>query len=122
MARLKEKRKSRRVQHYVAPCRIVLRSRRLPAYLADLSTQGARIVCDESLPPTGSRIVLEVRFGRSVSYSRLPGEVKWVKARKRPKPSHLCGVTFRGISGEQQLGLEYALYEFRRRAAQFASG
>lgn len=122
MASLKEKRKTRRVQPYVAPCRIVLRTRRLAAYLADLSTHGARIVSDESLPAVGSRVVVEVRFGKSLAYSRLPGEVKWVKTRKRPRPSHLCGLTFRGITGEQQLALEFALYEFRRRAAQFAGG
>jgi len=101
----------------VAPCRLLYRKRRIAGHLLDLSRRGARIASEEPLPKAGSRIVIEARFG-AVPAVRLTGEVKWVKPAPKHAAGELCGVGFRGITGEQQLALEFVLYEFRRRAAQ----
>jgi hypothetical protein len=93
------------------------RAQRIAGHLVDLSRRGARIASEEALPKAGSRIVIEARFG-SLPAIRLAGEVKWVKAAPKGAVGEVCGVDFRGITDEQQLALEFVLYEFRRRAAQ----
>lgn len=113
----REKRTVRRVEPLVATCRVHHRTRRIAGHLLDLSRRGARIASEEALPKAGSRIVIEARLGPSPAL-RLAGEVKWVKAAPKGAAGELCGVGFRGITGEQQLALEFVLYEFRRRAAQ----
>ncbi len=115
-----EKRRTERIQPYVAPCRIVAGERRIPGYLADLSPAGARVLCDVVPPPKGGSVVLEVRFGRQVRYSRLPAEVKWVQPAAEKGAPHAFGLTFTGVTPEEQLVLESVLEEFRRRAAMLA--
>ena len=116
MPRIREKRQASRVQPFVIPCRIVSRSRRLPAHLVDLSVAGARIASEEELPKAGSAITVEVRFGTSVTHLRLPGQVKWVRKAEPPLAGHLAGITFRRLTDRQKLAVEFVLYEFRRRA------
>jgi hypothetical protein len=113
----RDKRTIRRIEPLVASCRVRYRTRRIAGHLVDLSRRGARIASEETLPKAGSRIVIEARFG-ALPAIRLAGEVKWVKAAPKRAAGQLCGVGFRGITGEQQLALEFVLYEFRRRAAQ----
>ena len=121
MPRSREKRQSRRIQPFVAPCRVVHRTRRILGHLIDLSPRGARVATEEALPRAGSKIIVEARLDPgATTYTPLPGEIKWVRAAKRPLTGHVCGVTFKGISGSQQLALEFVLYEFRRRAAQLS--
>lgn len=117
-ARAKEKRKTPRIQPYVAPCLVVDHTRRIPAYVTDLSPKGARVVCDGEPPLAGAAVVIEVRIGRKVARSRLPALVKW--ARPGPRGSHLVGLTFEDLAGEEQGDLEAVVEEFRRRAAQIA--
>jgi len=109
-----EKRKTPRIQPYVVPCVVVDGPRRLPAYLTDLSIRGARVSSEEEPPHAHARVVVEVRLGRVVSPSRLPGQVKWVKARGK---GHDFGLTFVGITAELQRTLESVVEEFRRLAA-----
>ena len=115
-ARVKEKRKTPRIQPFVAPCLVVDHARRIPAYVTDLSPRGARVACDGEPPLVGAAVVIEVRIGRKISRSRLPAVVKW--ARPGPRGIHLFGLTFEGVAGEEQRHLEAVVEEFRRRAAQ----
>ncbi len=117
MAPKREQRTVRRIEPLAAPCRVRHRSRQIPGHLVDLSPRGARIAAEETLPKAGSRVVIEARFG-ALPATRLPGQVKWVKAAPRAVAGEICGVSFRGLTGEQQLALEFVLYEFKRRAAQ----
>jgi len=115
-----EKRRTPRIRPYVAPCRIVDGERRVRAYMADLSPAGVQVSCDMTPPSVGSFVVVEVRFGSQVRYSRLPAEVKWVRPRSAPGSPHVLGLTFAGVTAEEQGVLESVLEEFRRRAAQLA--
>lgn len=109
-----EKRRAARIQPFVAPCRLVHAAQRLPAYLADLSTLGARITCDAVPPPPGAAVALEVRFGREVRHSRLLAEVKWVKA--MGDGSHFLGLTFTAMGPAEREMIESVVAEFQRRA------
>ncbi len=113
-----EKRRTLRIQPYVVPCRITAGARRLPGYLTDLSTKGARVSCDVE-PPAAGRVILEVRFGRQVRYSRLPAEIKWTHPPSASE-SHTLGLTFDGVTAEEQAILESVVAEFQRRAEQLA--
>jgi len=85
--------------------------------MVELSASGVRIASEDELPKAGSAITVEARFGASVTYLRLPGQVKWVRKAESPLKGHLAGITFRRLTQRQQLAVEFALYEFRRRAA-----
>jgi hypothetical protein len=115
-----EKRRTPRIQPYVAPCRVLEGTRRLTGYLADLGYHGARVHCQVPPPAAGAAVVLEVRLRRGASRSRLPGEVKWVRARSGEAGGHMFGVTFNGLTAEQQRVVESVVEEFRRRAAELA--
>jgi hypothetical protein len=117
MPRIREKRQASRIEPFVIPCRVLHKTRRLAGHLVDLSIRGARLASEEELPKTGSRIVIEARFGASTAHTRLSAEVKWVKKAGRPLTGQMAGITFRGMTEQQQLAVEFALYEFRRRAA-----
>jgi hypothetical protein len=115
-----EKRRTPRIQPYVAPCRIVEGSKRFPAYLADLSPLGARITCDVEPPVPGTHVVIEVRFGRQVRFSRLRAEVKWIRPGAAPGDPSMFGLIFSGVTAEEQRVLEAVVEEFRKRAEQLA--
>ena len=113
MAGPSEKRKTPRIRPWVAPCVVVDGARRLPAYFTDLSVRGARLSTDEPPPAAHARVVVEARLGRAVAPSRLPGQVKWVKAAGK---GHEFGITFVGITSELQRSLEGVVAVFRRLA------
>ena len=113
MAGPSEKRKTPRIRPWVAPCVVVDGARRLPAYFTDLSVRGARLSTDETPPAAHARVVVEARLGRAVAPSRLPGQVKWVKAAEK---GHEFGITFVGITSELQRSLEGVVADFRRLA------
>lgn len=116
-----DKRQTPRIEPFVVSCGILHGTRRLSGYLLDLSPRGARVSCGEEPPAIGERVVLEVRFGRSVTRSRLPAEVKWSRARNR-SGTYLFGLTFSGISSEEQRTLDSVVEEFRRRAEALVLG
>jgi hypothetical protein len=111
-----EQRRTLRIQPYVAPCRVLLGERRLRGYLADLSTDGARVSCDGPAPAVSASVVLEVRFGREVRHSHLPAVVKWVKADPEVKGRHVFGLIFGALPEDARRALESVVDEFRRRA------
>jgi PilZ domain len=113
----REKRTVRRIEPLATPCRVRHGSRQIAGHLVDLSPRGARIASEEPLPRVGSRVVVEARF-RGMPATRLPGQVRWIKPSPGPAEGETCGISFRGITGEQQLALEFVIYEFKRRAAQ----
>jgi hypothetical protein len=108
-----EKRKTPRISPWVAPCVVVDGARRLPAYFTDLSVRGARVSTEDEPPKAHARVVVEARLGKALAPSRLPGQVKWVKAADK---GHEFGLTFVGVTGELQRTLESVVEEFRRLA------
>jgi hypothetical protein len=115
-----EKRRSPRIQPYVAPCKVLDRARRVSGYVMDLSPTGARIMVENEPPAPGATIVIEVRFARESPHSILPGQVRWVKGPEGPKPTFTFGMTFEGLTGEQGLVLGRVVEEFRRRAEELS--
>jgi len=116
--RPREKRKTTRIQPFVAPCRVIAGERTLTAYLTDLSPKGARISSDDPLAPGAQSVVLEVRFSRSSPASRLPARVQWRQTdRRKAGEAAVFGVTFEGIASAERALLVSVVKEFRRRAA-----
>ena len=110
-----DKRAAPRIPPFVAPCRVALGDRRFAGYLTDLSLRGGRVSCEEDPPVVGDPLVLEVRFRRTVAYSRLPCQVRWV--RPQAGGGHVFGLAFQG-SGADLHAVEAVLEEFQRRAAE----
>jgi hypothetical protein len=115
-----EKRRSPRIQPYVAPCKVLDRARRVSGYVMDLSPTGARIMVDSEPPAPGSNVVIEVRFARDTPHSVLPGQVRWVKGPEGPKGTFTFGMTFEGLTSEQSQVLSSVVEEFRRRAEELS--
>jgi PilZ domain len=111
-----EKRRSSRIQPYVAPCKVQNRDRRVSGYVMDLSPTGARIMVDSEPPAPGSNVTIEVRFARESPQSVLPGQVRWVKGPEGPKSTFTFGMTFEGLTPEQSEVLSSVVEEFRHRA------
>jgi PilZ domain-containing protein len=114
-----EKRRTPRIQPFVAPCHVVDGTRRMSAYLTDLSLEGARVACDAEAPTPEQWVTIEVRLPREAERSRLPGRVKWVQAAETRK-GHVFGITFEGMSPEGQGAVARVLAEFRRLAAELS--
>lgn len=112
-----DKRRTPRIKPFVVSCRILDGSRRLLGYLTELSTLGARVFCSEAPPAQDASVVLEVRFGRGPSRSRLAARVKWIGA-GGSGDGYIFGLTFEGIGGEEQRTLQGVVEEFQRRAAE----
>ncbi|HET7291897.1 MAG TPA: PilZ domain-containing protein [Vicinamibacteria bacterium] len=113
----KDKRRTSRIEPYLAPCRIVVGRRRIAGYVTNLSPRGARVYCDERPPRVGERVVLEIRFRERSAPTRILAEARWMKAALDPTEVHSFGASFRGISASQLRAVEEVLQEFRRRAA-----
>jgi hypothetical protein len=113
----KDKRKTRRIEPYLAPCRIVVGRRRLSGYVTNLSERGARVYCDEKPPRVSQRIVIEIRFRTGVAYSRLSAEARWVRMASDVTGFHSFGVSFRGLTASEKEAVAGVLIEFRKRAA-----
>ncbi len=116
--RVKEKRRTERIEPFVAPCRVAKGRTRLAAYLTDLSARGGRVHCDERAPRSGSAVVIEMRVGRQVTHLRLPAAVKWVRPTLRGGEDF--GFTFGRLGRAERQALETVIGDFRRRAAEIA--
>ena len=112
-----EKRRTPRVQPFVARCRVDTGSRRLTAYLTDLSLEGARIACDAEPPAQEEWVTIEVRLPRQSERSRLRGRVKWVQPAENRK-GHAFGITFEDVTAGGRTAVARVLAEFRRLAAE----
>jgi hypothetical protein len=115
---MEEKRHNQRIQPFVAACRYVVGGQRIPGFLTDLSSAGARIHSDLEGPSVGTSIMVEVRMGRQATHVRLPATVRW--GQPSPRGGFVFGMSFDGIRAEDQKILDGVIEEFRRRAAQLA--
>jgi Tfp pilus assembly protein PilZ len=114
-----EKRRTPRIQPFVAPCHVAAGARRMAAYLTDLSLEGARIACDAEVPALEEWVTIEVRLPREAERSSLPGRVKWAQPAETRK-GHVFGITFEGMSPEAQGTVARVMAEFRRLAAELS--
>jgi Tfp pilus assembly protein PilZ len=114
-----EKRRTQRIQPFVAPCYVALASRRMAAYLTDLSIEGARFACDADPPALEEWVTIEVRLPREGERNSLAGRVKWVQPAESRK-GHAFGITFDGTNASGQEAVARVLAEFRRLAAQLS--
>lgn len=112
----KDKRRTRRIEPYLAPCRLLVGRRRLAAYVTNLSARGARVYCDETPPRVGQRVTLELRLKARTGHSRLPAETRWTRIASDVTELSSFGVTFKGLKPEERRAIESVLLEFRRRA------
>jgi hypothetical protein len=115
MAAGEEKRRTQRIQPFVAPCRYVVDDRRLPGFLTDLSEHGGRIHTEADPPAVGTALTVEVRLGRQALPVRIPATVRW--AGPAPRGGSMFGVSFDGIGPEERKVVEGVVEDFRRRAA-----
>ena len=114
-----EKRRTPRVQPFVAPCHVAWGERRMAAYLADLGPEGARLTCDAEPPALEEWVTVEVRLPRQAERTSLPGRVKWVQPAENRK-GYIFGITFEGMSAEVGAAVATVLAEFRRLAAELS--
>lgn len=115
-----EKRRTPRIQPYVAPCRVLDRTRRVAGYVMDLSPRGARVSVENDPPTSGTTVIVEVRFARTSPHSLLPGQVRWIRGPEGPKSIYTFGMTFEGLTAEQHQVLNAVVEEFRRRAEELS--
>jgi Tfp pilus assembly protein PilZ len=115
----KEKRRTPRIQPFVAPCHVASGPRRMAAYLTDLSVDGARVTCDADPPAVEDWVTVEVRLPTQADRSSLPGRVKWVQPAENRK-GHTFGITFEGMSAEDGATVATVMAEFRRLAAKLS--
>jgi len=113
----KDKRKTRRIEPYLAPCRIVVGRRHLSGYVTNLSVRGARVYSDEKPPRVGQRLTLELRLRMRVAKHRLRAEARWVRTASDVTGLHSFGVSFKGLTSAERQTVESVLVEFRERAA-----
>jgi hypothetical protein len=115
MAVGKEKRRTQRIQPFVAPCRYVLGEQRLPGFLTDLSERGGRIHTEAEPPAAGTTVTVEARLGHQAVTVHIPATVRWIGP--APRGGSMFGVSFDGMGPDAQKVVEAVVEEFRRRAA-----
>jgi hypothetical protein len=112
----REQRRGERIQPFLAPCRVLHGSRRFAGHVVELSQEGGRIACKAAPPPADATVVLEVRFGKDSSRTKLTAQVRWSQRQPDAQDGHVFGVTF-AADGDGARAVAAALEEFRRRAA-----
>ncbi len=111
-----QKRRAERIQPFVTACRYVVEAgQRVPGFMTDLSTHGARLHTDQQAPAPAATIVIEVRLGKSPTHQSIPATVVW--SRPSSRGGFVFGVSFEGAGGAERAVLEKVVEEFRRRAA-----
>ena len=110
-----EKRRTPRIQPFVAPCRYVVGEQRVPGFLTDISRAGGRVQTDAAPPAVGARVTVEARLGHKALPVRLAATVRW--AGSSPRGGNVFGVSFDGIGPDEQAILDGVVAEFERRAA-----
>jgi hypothetical protein len=113
-----EKRRTHRLQPYIARCVLRDDAVRVPGYLVDASPQGVRVSADAPPPAPGRAVTLEVFLRGRVAPVRLPADVVWVQSPDVSGAPHRVGLTLTGGAPADQAALDAALAEFRRRAAE----
>jgi c-di-GMP-binding flagellar brake protein YcgR len=79
----------------------------IPAYTYDLSTGGARLVCDREFP-TGTVIRVRIKLAKTGHDIALDGKVKWLK--HRAEEGYEFGVEFMSLTSPAVLALIRELY------------
>jgi hypothetical protein len=115
MSAHEEKRRTPRIQPFVAPCRYVVGDVRVAAFLTDISPHGGRIHTDVDPPAVGVVVTVEARLGRMATHLRIPATVRWTGP--APRGGFVFGLSFDGIAPDAQSALDGVVEEFRRRAA-----
>jgi len=113
-----ETRQNDRIQPFVVACRYVVGGQRIPGFLTNLSSGGARIHSDVEGPDVDTPVIVEVRMGRQATHVHLPATVRWGQPSSRG--GFVFGLSFDGIGADEQRVLDNVIEEFRRRAAQLA--
>ena len=109
------RRRSERIQPFVAPCRYVVGEARVPGFLTDISRHGGRVHTDIEPPAIGVGLTVEIRVARQPIALRLPASVRW--ARPGERGGFVFGVSFDGASADEQQALDALVEGFLRRAA-----
>jgi hypothetical protein len=109
------RRRSERIQPFVAPCRYVVAEERIPGFLSDISRHGGRVHTDVEPPAVGASLTVELRIARQPIALRLPAVVRW--ARPEERGGFVFGVSFDGADADQQQALDSLVDGFLRRAA-----
>ena len=109
-----EKRRAVRLSPFVVACRVVQDGQAVPGFITELSELGARVTCDDTCPPKGARVVIEVKLSRrALQSSSLSAMVVWTgRAARGPA----FGVEFDQLTPAQAAALASAVDEFRRLA------
>jgi hypothetical protein len=109
------RRRSERIQPFVAPCRYVVGEARMPGFLTDISRHGGRVHTDVEPPAIGVSLTVEIRVARQPIALRLPASVRW--ARPGERGGFVFGVSFDGAGASEQKALDSLVEGFLRRAA-----
>jgi len=115
MGASQNRRRSERIQPFVAPCRYVVADARIPGFVTDISRQGGRVHTDVEPPAVGVELVVELRVARQPVALRLPAQVRWAKPSERG--GFVFGVSFDGAGPDEQKALDELVSGFLRRAA-----
>ena len=113
-----ERRRSERIQPFVAPCRYVVGDARVPGFVTDISRHGGRVHTDSEPPALGVSLTVELRVARQPIALRLPAVVRW--ARPGERGGFVFGVSFDGAGEDEQKALDALVESFLRRAASIA--
>jgi len=109
------RRRSERIQPFVAPCRYIVADARVPGFLSDISKHGGRVHTDVEPPPVGANLTVELRVARQPIALRLPAVVRWTRPEERG--GFAFGVSFDGAGAAEQQALDSLVENFLRRAA-----
>ena len=109
------RRRSERIQPFVAPCRYVVGEARVPGFVTDISRHGGRVHTDVEPPAVGATLSVELRVARQPVALRLPATVRWTRAGERG--GFVFGVSFDGADPDAQSALDALVEAFLRRAA-----
>jgi hypothetical protein len=109
------RRRSERIQPFVAPCRYVVGEERVSGFLTDISRQGGRVHTEVEPPAEGAMLTVELRLARQPVALVLPATVRW--ARPRERGGFVFGVSFDGAGADEQKALDGLVESFLRRAA-----
>jgi hypothetical protein len=112
---VQEKRRTPRIQPFVAPCRYVVGEQRVAGFLTDISRAGGRVQTDAAPPAVGTGVTVEARLGHKALPVRLAATVRWTGS--WPRGGNAFGVSFDGIGPDEQAILDGVVAEFERRAA-----
>jgi hypothetical protein len=112
-----EKRRTQRIQPFIARCHITEGQRRVVGYVTDISLAGAQVACDDAPPEVETPVVLEVRFAPRTAHCRLPARVRWAR---QDEAGHVCGLTFGDVSPSDRATLEGVIERIRLRADQLS--